>query len=446
MISKIIEKLKNKKIGILGFAREGKATLHFIERHHIPCTITLLDQNPIEEESYEKITGPTYLDHLDCYDIIIKTPGISLNHLNLKDEIKKKITSELELLLETNKENCIGITGTKGKSTTSSLLYEVIKKQKNDVVFAGNIGIPLFDVLDESTSSTLFVMEMSSHQLEYLKTSPHIGVILNLFQDHLDHAKTVEHYYACKANMFRYQNENDYMIYCKDNYELNKLIEEKNFKGQRITVSYEDNQESTTYRKENKIYFNEENIYDINDKRNLIGKHNTENIMVVLTIAKILGLSIEQARKTINEFKGLPYRLENIGSYDNITYYRDTLATIPEATIEALESLKEVNTLILGGMDRGIDYQPLINYLNTHFIPHLICMPTTGYKIAEQLSKKEGQEIYKIDTLEKAVEVAKKVTKKNTICLLSPAASSYEQFKDYAEKGDKFLEYVKRNY
>ena len=445
MIDKIIAKLNQKKIAILGFGREGKSTLSFLERHHSTASITLLDLHPIENTNYPTITGPSYLDSLEEFDIIIKTPGISLNGLNLKQEIKKKITSQLALLLEVNKKNCIGITGTKGKSTTSSLLYEVIKKQNKNVLFAGNIGVPLFDVIDNCKPTTLFVIEMSSHQLEYLTISPHIGVILNLFQDHLDHAKTVEHYYACKANMFQYQTTDDYMLYNEDNNTLTDLIKQNNFLGKPYSISFSGKEEATTKKKDTSVYFQEKLIYDTKNKRNLLGNHNIENIMIVLTIASILGLDMGNVQISINLFNGLPYRLENIGCYEGITYFRDTLATIPEATIEALEALSNVNTLIFGGMDRGIDYQPLIQYLNKHFIPHLICMPTTGYKIAELLKKQEGQEIYKIETLEEAVALAKQITNKQTICLLSPAASSYEQFKNYAEKGDKFLAYVKKS-
>ena len=199
MYRKIINKLKDKKIAILGFGREGKSTYKFIRKYLPEKELTILDINEINitDQYTNVITGKTYLKNLDIYDFIIKTPGISLK--DIKDSnILNKITSQLELLLEVYKDNVIGITGTKGKSTTSSLLYEVIKKQKESVYLLGNIGTPVFDNIEEYNKDTILVVEMSSHQLEYIKVSPHIAIILNLFEDHLDHAGTLEHYHANK--------------------------------------------------------------------------------------------------------------------------------------------------------------------------------------------------------------------------------------------------------
>jgi len=175
----------------------------------------------IEDKNCKVISGLNYLDNLDSYDLVIKSPGISLKDI---DTSKLNITSEIELLLEVAKDKVIGVTGTKGKSTTSSLIYSILKENNYRVVLAGNIGIPVFTNLEATNDKTIFVIEMSSHQLEFLKYSPHIGIILNLFEDHLDHAGSVEHYHNIKMNMFRYQNESDYMIYCQDNEILRKKI------------------------------------------------------------------------------------------------------------------------------------------------------------------------------------------------------------------------------
>jgi len=440
MKEKIINFLSNKKIAILGFGKEGQSTYNFIKNNIPNYDITIIDQNPIENINEKTITGPDYLNNLDQYDIILKTPGINIKVIDTTN-IENKIYSQLELLLITNNKNVIGITGTKGKSTTTTLIYNILKEQLDNVLLAGNIGIPILDQIEEADDNTLFVVEMSSHQLEYITKSPHIGIILNLYEDHLDHAGSVEHYHACKLNMFKYQTNNDIAIYCSDNETLNNKIQKLNPNSiqYKVTKQYDENAISL---KENKVYYNNEVLYIDDNQRHILGDNNLENIMVAIFIAKLYNLDLKKAKKTIDEFTGLEDRLEYCGTYNNIKYYCDTIATIPEATISGIEALKDVNTLIIGGLDRGINYNEFIKFLNNSKIKNIICMPTTGHKIAEQLNTNKN--ILKTDTLENAVELAKKHTEPNTICLLSPAAASYEYFKNYIEKGNKFKELIKK--
>ncbi len=443
MIEQIVNKLKGKNLAILGMGREGKSTYQFIRTYLKEQTLTILDKNPVVDDVLTKddhlslITGAAYLDSLEDYDLIIKTPGISLKDRSISS-IKDKIISQMELFLEVNRKNVIGITGTKGKSTTSSLIYEMIKDQNKNCILAGNIGIPIFDVLKDCDSETLFVLEMSSHQLEYLKVSPHIGLILNLFEDHLDHAGSVEHYHTIKLNMFKFQTEEDFRIYSSSNETLALKVAQNRYLSQAYSIDLV-HSTGTVYRKEKAIYFRDKKIYDTTLKRNLLGHHNLENIVFALTVIELLHLDLERAIRVANQFTTLAYRLESLGTFDDVTYYMSMLSTIPEATINDIEALENVNTLIFGGMDRGISYDQLIDYLKKSSIEHFICMPTTGHKIATYLPK---EKVFLVETLKEAVEVAKKVTKKNTLCLLSPAASSYEQFKNYEEKGDRFREYV----
>ena len=218
MIEKIINKLKDKNIAILGFGREGKSTYRFIRKYLINEKITIIDKVDIKKDNKKMflddknvffVSGEDYLNDLAKYDIIIKSPGISLNKIDTT-LFNDKISSQMELLLSVAKDKVIGVTGTKGKSTTSSLIYEILKN-KYKVVLAGNIGKPIFD-LDLDEKIDYFVLEMSSHQLEYLDIAPHIGIILNLFQDHLDHAGTIEHYHEIKMHMFTKQGNSDYSI------------------------------------------------------------------------------------------------------------------------------------------------------------------------------------------------------------------------------------------
>lgn len=451
MYKKIINKLKDKSLAILGFGKEGKSTYSFIRKYLPDKHLTILDLNDvsnnellIDDNNLDIVCGEHYLDNLNAYDYIIKAPGISLKDLS-DEKIKEKITSQLELLLEVNSKNIIGITGTKGKSTTSSLIYEVFKDQDKDVYLLGNIGVPVLDNIDDYKDDTILVIEMSSHQLEFIKVSPHIGIILNLFQDHLDHDGDLEHYHNNKMNMFKYQKSDDISIYGDDNEYLHSRIINGNYKGIFYDVRFDDSVgcEHSIRVKDNKIYMNNEVLYT-DGNRNLLGQHNLNNIMFVVAVCKLKNLDLEKASETIKKFKGLKYRMECIGTYDDITYYNDTIATIPEATISAIEALKDVDTLIFGGMDRHIEYDSLINYLEDSNINNLICMPTTGFTIGNILKDKCDKSIFFVNTLEEAYETAKKHTMKGKICLLSPAAASYEYFKNFEEKGKAFEDIVRR--
>lgn len=442
MYRKIIDKFNNKNIAILGFGREGKSTYNFIRKYLPNIRLTILDKYSFElsDSLVDKIVGDKYLDNLNDYDLIIKSPGISLKDIDIS-KFKDKITSQLELLLEIYKDNIIGVTGTKGKSTTSSLIYEVLRKQRDNVFLIGNIGVPVFDGIERYNKDSILVVEMSSHQLEFIKVSPHIGIILNLYEDHLDHDGSIEKYHMNKLNIFKYQNSDDYAIYSDDNNYLNKYLKNEIYKGIKYTVRFDfENISSNSIRiKDNNIYINGEVVYS-DRERLLIGDANLKNIMFVLAVCKILNLDFSVAYNTISKFKGLKYRMEYIGKYHNINYYNDTIATIPEATINAIDSIKDVDTLIIGGLDRGISYENFINYLNKSTIRNIICMPETGYLIGKKIDNKN---VLYADTLDEAFNLSVKYTLPNKNCLLSPAAASYNSFKNFEEKGLYFEKLVK---
>ena len=453
MIDKLLEYLENKKILILGFGKEGISTYKFIRKHFQNKKIYIADKTNANEEIILKDKnvdinfGDNYLDNLKDFDIIMKTPGISFANINI-ESFKEKIKSQLELFLEFIDVTTIGVTGSKGKSTTSSLIYQILKDQNKDTVLMGNIGVPVFDCIEDIRESTIVVLEMSSHQLEYMDVSPNIAILLNIYEEHLDHYKSIKEYAEAKINIGRFQKENDYFIYNVDNKIIKECIDEiETLNDIKYEVSYNGNlsndNSNKVYIKDDYIYINENKVYNINDKRNLLGNHNLNNIMFVLGVCNILKLNLKKAKETISNFKGLEHRMEYVGKYNNIIYYNDSIATIPEATINSIRALKNVDTLILGGMDRGISYNEFIKFLNSGVVRNLICMPDTGYKIADSLNCSSN--IYKVETLEEAVELSKKITRKDKICLLSPAAASYGFFKNFVEKGNKYKELVKKD-
>ncbi len=439
MYNKILEHLKNKKIAIVGFGREGKSTYKFIRKYLNNQELEILDGNEklleLNEElkndkNLKIITGKNYLDNLEKYDLIIKSPGVKFKDLDIS-KFEDKITSQLGLTLDFYKQNVIGITGTKGKSTTTSLIFKVLKAQGYDAYLLGNIGIPIFDYIEKFNENSKLVIEMAALQLEYVKTSPHIGIILNLFEEHLDFFKSKEHYFLAKLNMFKYQDNSDYGLYTSSNETLDKYVQNGNYITNLIDINKEFKIEN------NYVIYDNKKIYDSNSERLLLGKHNLTNIMFVLRLSELLKLDLQKTINTINQFKPLEHRMEYVATINGVKYYNDAIATIPEATINCVEALKDVDTIIFGGMDRGIDYNDLIDFFNKSKIKNFICMPDTGYKIGKEIKSKN---VYMVETLEDAVKKAKEVTK--NICVMSPAASSYNAFKNFEEKGRIYKELI----
>ena len=439
MYNKILEHLKNKKIAIVGFGREGKSTYKFIRKYLNNQELEILDGNEklleLNEElkndkNLKIITGKNYLDNLEKYDLIIKSPGVKFKDLDIS-KFEDKITSQLGLTLDFYKQNVIGITGTKGKSTTTSLIFKVLKDQGYDAYLLGNIGIPIFDYIEKFNENSKLVIEMAALQLEYVKTSPHIGIILNLFEEHLDFFKSKEHYFLATLNMFKYQNNSDYGLYTSSNETLDKYVQNGNYITNLIDINKELKIEN------NYVIYDNKRIYDSNSERLLLGKHNLTNIMFALRLSELLKLDLQKTINTINQFKPLEHRMEYVATINGVKYYNDAIATIPEATINCVEALKDVDTIIFGGMDRGIDYNDLIDFFNKSKIKNFICMPDTGYKIGKEIKSKN---VYMVETLEDAVKKAKEVTK--NICVMSPAASSYNAFKNFEEKGRIYKELV----
>lgn len=432
MHQEIISYLKDKNLSIVGFGREGKSSYNFIRKYLPEQKITIIDNDEKLLDKNEELKKDIYLNFslgedclndLEKYDLIIKSPGVKFKDIDVEN-IKKKITSQLGLILKFFRKNVIGITASKGKSTTTALISEVLKDQGKKVYLTGNIGIPIFDFIENIDIDSYFIVECSAYQLEFITDSPHIGLILNLFEEHLDYFKTKNDYFSSKMNMFKYQDNNDIGIYTSSNETLNEYVKKGNYKSKLINVN-------DLEIEDNYICYNNKKLYNINDERLLLGKHNLSNIMFVLIISEILNLDINKTTKTINNFKTLEHRMEYVGKFNGIKYYNDAIATIPSATINCIESIPNVDTIIFGGMDRGIDYTPLIEFFNKCDVKNYICMPETGHKIAKSLINKK---IYIVETLEEAVKIAMEVTK-NT-CVMSPAASSYNAFKDFEEKGN----------
>jgi UDP-N-acetylmuramoylalanine--D-glutamate ligase len=442
----IPEFLKDKNIVILGFGKQGRATFNYIRKYFPVKQITIADKNEkIEkvdlDENVKYCLGENYLKDIDKFDLIIKAPGVILKDVNTSG-FENKIITDYELLLKYAPGIKIGITGTKGKSTTSTIMYNVLKEQGKKAYLLGNIGKPILDEVDNLTSDSYVVIEVSSHTLEFAKYAPDIAFLLDIYPEHLDHVNSIDDYINAKFNIAKYQEKSQVFIYNAEN----ELMQKRNFDYKENDIAVHLNLNDTkeknrVYLKNENIYFNDKKLMNANEPRKIQGMHMLNNIMFVMVASEILKLDLNKTIETIKNTNPLEHRMEYVGRFHGIDFYNDAIATIPVATINCINTLKDVNTLICGGMDRGVEQKELIEFLKQTDIENIICMPETGYKIYNDL-KGTSKNLYMVETMEEAVKIAKKVSKKNHKCVLSPAASSYNCFKSFEEKGKLYKKLV----
>ena len=452
MIERLLKYLEDKKILILGFGIEGESTYKFLRRNFPEKNLYIADKNinllnnkiDLMEDPYVEVSlGEEYLNGIEEYDLIVKAPGISFKDVDIT-KFKDKITSQLELFLEYADVFSIGITGTKGKSTTSTLIYKVLLEQGKDVFLLGNIGEPIFNDIEDFTDKTIAVIEISSHALEYVKRSTNISILLDVFEEHLDHYKSLDAYIEAKFNIAKFQTEKDYFIYNYDNELMNKFGFKYRENDYAISISQVPNTKNKVTINGDYINCNGKDVMNIHEEMHLKGEHNLNNIMFIFALLDILKLDTKKAIETIKDFWPLEHRMEYFANIDGVDYYNDSIATIPEATINAIKSIKNVNTLLVGGNDRGVNLSELIEFLKECQVENIICLPKTGEYIYSEL-KDTDKNVMFYEKLEDAVKKAKEVTKKGTSCILSPAASSYGYFKNFEERGRLYKDYVINN-
>ena len=433
-MSRIIEYVKDKKILILGFGREGKSTYNYIRKHLPEKELFVGDRNEpqIEDENVKVIFGENYLDCLGDFDIVFKSPGIAF----LEDDMypdTTEITCQTDMFLRFCDPVVVGITGSKGKTTTSTLIYEMLKAGGVNTCLIGNIGVPVFEKADEG-NDLVAVIEMSSHQLEFTKASPHVAVLVNIYQEHLDHYKTgYEGYVGAKLNIALHQKKDDVLIYNPEQ-DLTGVVDwEKVIKGTPKPVTFTAAAEDEFV---NELWKSTEHLK---------GEHNRQDIAYALAAARVFGVSDDAARLAISGFGGIEHRMEYVGVINDVTYYNDSIATIPTAVMGAVKAIGNVDTHIFGGLDRGIDYTDFIAFLKDNNVKNLIGLPETGHIIIDEL-KKQGctKNMICARDMADAVENADKFTEKGKSCLFSPAAASYNYYKNFEEKGKHFKKLVQQ--
>lgn len=441
---------KHKKILILGFARSGYASAKVLLNRENEVIVN--DLKPKEKHNQEQISelealgckfifGKEDLDLInENIDYLIKNPGVPIDHpYVLKGKsLGIKVINEVELCYHLMNHNItlIGITGTNGKTTTTTLTYEILKEAfKERVHLAGNIGYPLSSVIGKLKDNDILVMEVSVQQSEnIIDFHPDIALITNYSPAHVDFFKTYDNYKKVKSKMFYNQEKGNIAILNKDNNEV--LGQMKDIKSE---VKYFSRKTSADcYLKDNSIYYHDEMVIQIADIK-IPGMHNVENCLAAISIAKLLNVSNEVIRKVIGSFKGVAHRLEFVKEIKGVRYYNDTEATNIKCTQIALSSFDKPTVIILGGLERGQNFCELTPYMK--HVKSIIAIGECRKRVLD-FGNKLGIKTHVFEHLKDSFAKIKEIVSSGDVVLLSPASASWDQYKECEERGDEFKKYV----
>ncbi len=451
--------LKNRKVAIIGLGVSNIPLLDYMNEKE--ARVTVFDDRTIDKipiEALEKIRkyeinsyfGEESLKNLKGFDIIFRSPSCMPNREELQEEVKRGavLTSEIEMVLQMSPSTVIGVTGSDGKTTTTTLIYEIIKAKGYKCFLGGNIGTPLFTKIEEMMPEDVVVLEMSSFQLMGMEISPQISVITNISPNHLNIHKDYEEYIEAKKNIFKNQDNNGVIVLNYDN-EITKEFENEANGKVRFFSSKEKLSDG--------IILDDEIIKECKDKvrRHILdtkniklrGNHNYENACAAIAATEGL-VDVDTQIDVISNFGGVEHRLELVREIDGVKWYNDSIGTSPTRTMAGLHSFDEDIILIAGGYDKHLDYKPLAKPI-LEKVKTLILMGQTAdkiyYAVKEEAENENKQiETYVCESLEDTVKMAHKVAKKGQIVLFSPASASFDLFKNFAERGKKFKELVNR--
>ena len=461
MLNKKLEEfekyINQKKIAIIGLGVSNIPLIDYLYKKG--ANVTIFDnrqENDLAEDIISKIKqynftyigGEDNLKKLKGFNIIFRSPSCLPTKPELIEEKNRGaiITTEIEMLMKLAPCKIIGITGTEGKTTTSSIIYEIVKKAGYTCYLGGNIGNPIFTKLDTINEEDIIVLEMSSFQLMQMEVSPNISLVTNMFPDHLNYHKDMNEYIDAKKCIFTNQNSTDTVVLNYDN-EITKDFD-KDAKGRVIFFSSKVHLENGYfYNRDNGNIVYSENRNEINimnkSEIKLRGIHNYENICAALAVTSSL-TNVETQKKAISEFTGVEHRLEFVREIDGVKYYNDSIGTSPASTIAGLNAFEENIILIAGGSDKGLDYTEIGEKIAEKVTTLVLCGPTS--KAIEEATKKalKGKQIdfIYVNNMEEEVKAAKENAKPGDIVLLSPASASFDLYKNFAERGKKFKECV----
>ncbi len=440
-------KLKSSKIAILGLGVSNIPLLEYL--HNLGCDVVVFNTKPLDKNLIDKLNiykikyynEENAFDYLHGFDIIFRSPSIlpTRKELVIAKEEGAVITSEIRELLHLAPCKVIGVTGSDGKTTTTTLINEILKANSYHTFLGGNIGTPLFTKLPEMKKEDIIVLELSSFQLMDMDISPDISIITNIAENHLDIHSSFEEYIDAKKNIFKYQDNKGILVTNADNEITNK------FKGNGETRYFSRSKQTNYFYTDGTyIYYNGKKILNKNDIK-LRGIHNLENIATALT-AIIDLIDLNKSIEVIKNFNGVEHRLEFVREINNVKWYNDSVSSSPTRTIAGLYSYDENIVLIAGGYDKHLDYTNIAKPILDK-VTKLILMGDTKEKIYNAVTTSvmnPNIEIYKCNTLQEVVDKAKEVAIPGEIVLFSPASASFDMFKNFADRGNQFKDLVNK--
>lgn len=445
-----MENFKQKKAAVLGFGLEGQDLCRFLLEQK--AQITVFDQkDKLDGKEYQNFKkagvnfklGNDCLHSLSNFDFVFRSPGFK----RFLPEIKKagkqgaKISSATKLFFELCPGRIIGVTGTKGKGTTATLIAEILKNNKRSVFLAGNVGQPMLSLLPQIKKGSWVVLELSSFQLQDLNQSPQIAVVLFVAPEHLDYHKNLKEYVQAKAKIVFHQKKNNVTVLNADDLissSFAKLTPAKTYyfsRQKRVNGAYVQNRE---------IYLFEEKLGSV-DNLQLLGEHNWDNVCAATLASSLAGASLESIKKTIFSFKGLEHRLEHVKTINRVAFYNDSFSTTPETTMAAVKSFEKPIILIAGGSEKNSDYTELGREISKSSVKSLILIGQTAGRIKNSVLKAgfQGEIIFRpSEKMSGIVSLALAKAKPGDIVLLSPACASFDIFENYKQRGSQFKKYA----
>jgi UDP-N-acetylmuramoylalanine--D-glutamate ligase len=447
------EFIKGKKTAVVGIGISNRPLISFLM--NLGAQVSAFDKknekdlgNTAEElkkDGIKLVLGENYLDKLEGYEVVFKTPSMRIDSPAL---VKAKehgayITSEMEEFVKYCPAKIYGVTGSDGKTTTTTLIYNILKQQGYNTWVGGNIGTPLFNRIEEIKASDKVVLELSSFQLMTMSVSPQVAVITNLSPNHLDIHNDMNEYVNAKKNVYKYQKSDNLTVLNKDNYITNSMISE--IKGKLLMFSVKEIVEAGAYVKEDKLFINGDEVCSLSELK-LKGMHNVENLLAAFC-STCDDVELESMRKVAITFNGVEHRCEFIREVDGVRFYNDSIASSPTRTLAGLNAFEKPVILIAGGYDKKIPFEPLAEN-GYDKIKALILIGATKYKIKEAFDKISLQKRMPIhieieETLEEAVAKARRISKSGDIITLSPACASFDMFLNFEDRGNRFKQIVK---
>lgn len=460
------EQVKDKRVGVIGLGVEGAVTAQYLAQKG--AKVTVLEQKELKDmhddfldalhgKDIKVIFGKDYFSDLSSYDLLVRSPGVPLAtpEILVAKEKGTPVTSQTKLFFDFCPSPIIGVTGTKGKGTTATLIYEMLKKHGFDAYLGGNIGQPPFTFLDQLTKDSWVVLELSSFQLEDIEKSPHIAVMLMVTAEHLaadtvgtqNYHKSLEDYVAAKRNLVRFQTPQDFAILNRDYPATNES--DIHTEAQIFHISRErDVPDQGCFVKDDAIWVrkdgNEKKIIATKDIL-LPGKHNLENACAAIMAVTLVGVEKDAITTVLKTFRGLEHRLERVAEVNGVTYYDDSFSTTPETAIAAIEAFQAPEILILGGSSKGSDFTELGEVIDkANNIKAIIGIGQEWPQIKTKIKNAKVNVIENCQTMQEIVQTAAKLAEPGDIVLLSPACASFGMFANYKERGEQFKEEVRR--